>query len=94
MIKQKFHQIHLALLLGLLLFGQYGVLNHSVQHPFHIADQSCKIFFALEQLSDGVLFDNTQAFIAGAFIPIVALFEKVFTLTQTLYHSRAPPALS
>ncbi|MFK5893395.1 MAG: hypothetical protein QM504_09275 [Pseudomonadota bacterium] len=94
MIKYKYHHLHIALLLGLLLFGQYGVLIHSVQHPFHIADPSCEIFFALEQSTDGVLFDSVQLFIASTFIPIIAFFKNIFSLTQTSYHSRAPPILS
>jgi len=92
MINRKHIHIHIVLISVLLLIGQFGALIHSEQHPFHISDQSCDTFLALDHSKSGLLFDNIQLLIIPAkHILPRSVFVDVFTLTQTVYSARAPP---
>ena len=39
----------------LLLFGQLASVVHAADHPFHVEDEVCDIFVALEKTGDGLL---------------------------------------
>jgi len=92
-INRKHIHIHILLICSLLLIGQFGVLIHSIEHPFHISEQSCQTFITLEQSDDSLAFDNLLLVIKAINIPVIIAFVELSLLTQTVYHSRAPPAL-
>ena len=95
MMNRKHIYKKIALLSMLLLIGQFGVLTHSVEHPFHAQNQSCQIFLQCENSDDGLIFHVLQvATLAG---PIQSPSRLVSTWLPTLltaYSSRAPPVLS
>ena len=79
----------------LLLIGQLGVSTHSVEHPFHEQDQSCKIFLQCENPDDELIFIDLQApTLFGTIQPLILLFSAWSPTPLTAYFSRAPPFLS
>ena len=95
MIDRKYNQIHIAALISiLLLIGQFGVLSHSVEHPFHAQDQSCQIFLKWENSGKGLISPELQLAIqVGNALPIPQVVRIWLSLPQPAYYARAPPSL-
>jgi hypothetical protein len=86
-------QTQIALLCIVLLIGRFGVLIHSVEHPFHLSEQSCEVFLALEQSANGLFSDVFQLPILTIHDPVISVIVEFFSRVQTAYRTRAPPFL-
>ncbi|MBL4679908.1 MAG: DUF2607 family protein [Pseudomonadales bacterium] len=94
-MNQKHLQIYIALISILLLIGQFGVLTHSVEHPFHAQSQSCQIFLQCEKSGKGLVPDGLQLpIMASNALPASQIIGICLSTPQSVYNARAPPSLS
>ncbi|MBL3619610.1 MAG: DUF2607 family protein [gamma proteobacterium endosymbiont of Lamellibrachia anaximandri] len=95
MVNRKHTQIHMGALISiLLLIGQFGVLSHSVEHPFHTQDQSCQIFLQCENSGNGLISPELQfPILVSHVLPILQIVSIWLSLPQSAYSARAPPPL-
>jgi hypothetical protein len=93
MIDRKHINI-VALISFLLLIGQFAMLSHSVEHQFHVHDQSCRIFLQCEKSGSGLISPELQFFIIASYTqPIQQIVTTWLFLPQFAYCARAPPSL-
>jgi len=88
-------QIIAGALTLLLLIGQFAFLEHSVEHPFHQADDHCATFIHCEKQDLATAFDKLKLKFS------VLVSEKYISIKQPdnvhfspAYSSRAPPFIS
>jgi len=95
MIIRRHTQIHLAVFISiLLLIGQFGVLSHSVEHPFHTQDESCQIVLQCEKSGNGLIFLDLQLLTLVSNVPPIPQIVSIWlSLLQSAYSARAPPSL-
>ncbi len=93
MIKPSRNEIQVLLISIALLISQLSILIHSAEHPFHNADQSCRIFISLEQSEESLI----AAEIDLSVLPKAVFFNpdqltSVAPSASRVFDSRAPPA--
>jgi Protein of unknown function (DUF2607). len=95
MIDRKHIQIHMAALISiLLLIGQFAVLSHSIEHPFHGDDQSCQIFLQCENSEDGLMSaELALPILISNAAPTAQIVSICLSLPLSAYNARAPPSL-
>lgn len=95
MINRKHIQRHITVLISiLLLIGQFGVLFHSVEHPFHAQEQSCQIFLKCEKSGNGLISPELQLpILVSNALPILQIVSIWLSLPQSAYYARGPPSL-
>jgi hypothetical protein len=84
---------YIALLCIVLLAGQFFALAHSVEHNFHKAETSCKVFANVERSGNGVLCD-VQLGISGDFSPYLldsGQQQTILSYISSANQARAPP---
>jgi len=75
-----------------MLMSQVAVLVHSVEHPFHTPDQSCKIFYQCENSGDGLIPPNLQLTDQpGSNLLVGSVSTRLSSFLNTAYFARAPP---
>jgi hypothetical protein len=95
MMSQKRFHIHIALISILLLIGQFSVLTHSVEHPFHAQDHSCQIFLQCDKSGNGLIsYDLQLPILASNTLPTSQIVNSWLPAPQSAYNARAPPSLS
>lgn len=90
----RYHGFFSLLLVMFLLAGQFAVIVHAEEHPFHDAQHSCEIFLAAEQ-ADGVaaiVADSVP--LSRAIGPDIRLAFPSLSILSNAYQARAPPFLS
>ncbi|WP_428086651.1 DUF2607 family protein [Candidatus Thioglobus sp.] len=89
---KRTHHIHIALISILLLIGQFSVLIHSVEHPFHDQEQSCQVFLQCENSDKGLVSSAIQLpILASSTLPVSQIVSVWLSSLQSAYSARAPP---
>jgi len=86
--------IYSAFLSLCLLLGQWTVLVHAQEHPFHDAHHSCDIFIAAEQIDANSAVVTSVPVLSGQSVVTIRVVVSVASLSFDFYQPRAPPVLS
>ena len=94
-MSRKHIQKQIVLLSMLLLIGQFAMLTHSSEHPFHEQDQSCQVFLQCENSDNGLSFHGVQLPTRVDIVQAPSRLVSLWSPTpSTRYFSRAPPSFS
>jgi len=77
-----------------LLFGQLSVLIHAEEHPFHESHESCDVFVAAEQTDSTLVINSINLLVIKNDAPDICFIISELSVSQSVYHARAPPFFS
>ena len=78
----------------LLLVGQWGMLLHAEEHPFHDTHESCGVFVAAEKNDSTLVQYNIDLPVIKNDVPDICFIISELSITLSVYQSRAPPFFS
>jgi len=93
MISRKLIAFNVQLISIALLVGQAVALVHGVEHPFHQLDDTCQVFFALEESENGQTTEGPRVIETPVLLVAVAPTKNKDLLSSidAAFNPRAPP---
>ncbi|MCP3850687.1 MAG: hypothetical protein GY694_10695 [Gammaproteobacteria bacterium] len=77
-----------------MLIGQMSVIVHAQEHPFHDSQHSCEVFVAAEQTDSTLVVNSIDLLVIKNDTPDIFFIISELSVSQSVYHARAPPFFS
>ncbi len=86
--------VYISLISILLLFGQWGMLIHAEEHPFHEPHESCDVFIAAEQTDSTLAINHINLPVIANDVLRICFIVAKLSVSLSAYQARAPPFFS
>ncbi len=90
----KKNLVYISLISILLLFGQWGMLIHAEEHPFHEPHESCNVFVAAEQSDTTLVINHIDLPVIANDVLCIGFIIPELSASLSVYQARAPPFFS